>query len=260
MLDQFARTQLLYGADAMARLAQSRVLVIGIGGVGGYAVEALARSGVGTLGLVDDDTVCLTNLNRQILATHRSIGRRKVDVARERVLDINPRAAVQAHACIYLPNTADSIDFAAYDYIVDASDTVKGKLTIVTRAKELCVPVISAMGAGNKIDPTRFRVCDIYQTKNDPLARVMRGELRKRGIDSLKVVSSDEPPIRPVADDALSCKTGCVCPPGAQRTCAQRRAIPASNAFVPAVAGLVLAGAVIADLTGFNPGARRTGA
>lgn len=259
MLNQFSRTQLIYGPEAMARLAASRVLVIGVGGVGGYTVEALARSGVGTLDLVDDDKICLTNINRQLLATHATIGCLKVEAARERVLAINPKATVNTHACFYMPDTADQFDFAAYDYIVDAIDTVKGKLAIVTRAKEAGVPVISAMGAGNKIDPSRFRVADIYQTKNDPLARVMRSELRKRGIDSLKVVYSDEPPIRPVEDASIACKTHCVCPPGTQRKCTVRRDIPGSNAFVPAVAGLVLAGEVIADLTGFDPGRRRTG-
>ena len=259
MPDQFSRTQLIYGAEAMARLAGSRVLVIGIGGVGGYAVEALARSGVGTLGLVDDDTICLTNINRQILATQQSVGRLKVEVARERVLAINPAATVHPYACFYMPDTAERIDFAAYDYVVDAIDTVKGKLAIITRAKAMGIPVISAMGAGNKIDPSRFRVADIYRTTNDPLARVIRSELRKRGVDALKVVYSDEPPIRPVQDEALSCKLQCVCPPGAQRTCSIRRDIPGSNAFVPAVAGLVLAGEVIRDLTRFDPGDRRTG-
>lgn len=260
MIDQFSRTRLIYGPEAMARLAASRVLIVGVGGVGGYAVEALARSGVGTLALVDDDRICLTNLNRQILATHSSIGRLKVEAARERVLDINPRATVHTYDCFYLPDTtAEQFDFSAYDYIVDAVDTVKAKLAIVTRAKALGVPVISAMGAGNKIDPSRFRVADLYQTKNDPLARVMRGELRKRGIDSLKVVYSDEPPIRPEEDASAACKDHCICPPGMQRTCAARRDIPGSNAFVPAVAGLVLAGEVIADLTAFAPGKRRKG-
>lgn len=259
MLNQFSRTQLIYGPEAMVRLAASRVLVIGIGGVGGYTVEALARSGVGTLDLVDDDKICLTNINRQLLATHATIGHLKVEAARERVLAINPKATVNIHACFYMPDTADQFDFAAYDYIVDAIDTVKGKLAIVTRAKEAGVPVICAMGAGNKIDPSRFRVADIYQTKNDPLARVMRSELRKRGIDALKVVYSDEPPIRPVEDASIACKTHCVCPPGTQRKCTVRRDIPGSNAFVPAVAGLVLAGEVIADLTAFDPGRRRTG-
>ena len=259
MSNQFTRTTLIYGQTAMDKLANSRVLIIGIGGVGGYVLEALARSGIGTLDLVDDDRICLTNINRQLLATHETVGRLKVDVARERVHALAPNTTVNTYACFYLPDTADQFDFTAYDYIVDAIDTVKGKLEIVTRAKALGVPVISAMGAGNKIDPTRFRVADIYQTRNDPLARVMRSELRKRGVDSLKVVYSDEPPIRPIADAVESCRTHCVCPPDSARTCTVRRDIPGSNAFVPSVAGLVLASAVIADLTGFDPGDRRTG-
>ena len=259
MLTQFSRTQLIYGPEAMDKLAQSRVLVIGIGGVGGYAVEALARSGIGTLDLVDDDRICLTNLNRQLYATHSTIGRYKVEVAKERVHDICPNTAVNIHACFYLPDTADQFDFSQYDYIVDAIDTVKGKLEIVTRAKAENVPVISSMGAGNKIDPTRFRVADIADTRVCPLARVMRTELRKRGIPALKVVYSDEPPIRPVEDMAISCRAHCVCPPGTARKCTVRRDIPGSTAFVPSVAGLILAGEVVNDLTGFEPGNRRTG-
>ena len=259
MLTQFSRTQLIYGSEAMAKLAQSRVLIIGVGGVGGYAVEALARSGIGTLDLVDDDRICLTNLNRQLFATHATIGRYKVEVAQERVKDICPDTVVNAFACFYLPDTADRFDFSKYDYIVDAIDTIKGKLEIVTRAKAENVPVISSMGAGNKIDPTRFHVADIADTRVCPLARVMRTELRKRGIGSLKVVYSDEPPIRPVEDLAISCRAHCVCPPGTARKCTVRRDIPGSTAFVPSVAGLILAGEVINDLTGFDPGHRRTG-
>ncbi len=259
MLDQFARTSLLYGQEAMDKLRQSHVLVIGLGGVGGHAVEALARSGVGTLTLVDDDKICLTNLNRQLFATRSSIGRDKVTVAAERIRDICPDTVVYERRCFFMPDTAHTFDFASYDYIIDAIDTVKGKLCIITMAKEAGVPVISAMGAGNKIDPTRFRVTDIYQTQNDPLARVIRSELRKRGIPSLKVVCSDEPPIRPLEDAAVSCRAHCVCPPGTARKCTVRRDIPGSNAFVPSVAGLILAGAVINDLTGFDPAGRRKG-
>ena len=260
MLDQFSRTQMLYGQTAMQKLRASHVLVIGIGGVGGHVVEALARSGVGTLTLVDDDTVCLTNLNRQLIATHRTIGRSKVDVAAERIQEIAPETIVHTRRVFFMPDTAASFDCADYDYVVDAIDTVKGKLAIITHAKAAGVPVISAMGAGNKVDPSRFCVTDIYRTKNDPLARVLRGALRKLGIPSLKVVCSDEPPLRPVADETISCRTQCVCPPGSVRTCAVRRDIPGSNAFVPAVAGLMLAGAVIHDLTGFHPEKRRKGA
>ena len=259
MLNQFSRTELIYGRDAMERLTQCRVLVIGIGGVGGYVVEALARSGVGTLDLIDDDQICLTNLNRQVLATRSTVGRFKVEVAQERIRDICPETVVHAYRCFYMPDTADQFDFSKYDYIVDAIDTVKGKLEIIMRAKAENVPVISCMGAGNKVDPTRFRVADIYDTRVCPLARVMRGELRKRGVKALKVVFSDEAPIRPVEDMAISCRQHCICPPGTARKCTVRRDIPGSNAFVPSVAGLILAGEVINDLTAFDPGDRRTG-
>lgn len=248
MLDQFARTQLLFGPHAMDKLRASRVAVFGIGGVGGFAVEALARSGVGALDLVDDDQVCLTNLNRQIIATHSSIGRYKVDVAQERVHDINPACEVRTYKCFYLPETADQFDFSAYDYVVDAVDTVTAKLHLVTQARAAGISIISCMGAGNKLDPTRFRVADIYDTSVDRLARIMRKECRKRGIDSLKVVYSTEPSTRPLEDMSISCRAHCVCPPGAQRTCVQRRDIPGSVAFVPSVAGLIVAGEVIKDL------------
>ncbi len=250
MLNQFSRTELVFGKEAMETLRKSRVAVFGIGGVGGYAVEALARSGIGALDLIDDDRICLTNLNRQIIATHKTIGRHKVDVAEERVHDICPETTVYQHACFFMPDTADQFDFTQYDYVIDAIDTVKGKLEIIMRAKAANVPVISCMGAGNKIDPTMFRVADIYDTKVCPLARVMRTELKKRGVDGLKVVYSEEPPIRPKEDMAISCRVHCVCPPGTARKCTVRRDIPGSTAFVPSVAGLILAGEVIRDLTG----------
>ncbi len=252
MLNQFSRTELVFGSEAMDKLRHSRVAVFGIGGVGGYAVEALARSGIGALDLIDDDKICLTNLNRQIFATHKTIGRMKVDVAEERVHDICPETVVYKHACFFLPDTADRFDFTQYDYVIDAIDTVKGKLEIVQRAKDAHVPVISCMGAGNKVDPTLFRVADIYETKVCPLARVMRTELKKRGIQNLKVVYSEEPPIRPLENMAISCRVHCVCPPGTARKCTVRRDIPGSTAFVPSVAGLILAGEVIKDLTGLR--------
>lgn len=248
MLDQFARTQLLLGPKAMQKLHASRVAVFGVGGVGGFAVEALARSGVGALDLIDDDKVCLTNLNRQVIATWASIGRNKVDVARERVADINPACEVRTHQCFYLPETADQFDFAAYDYVVDAVDTVTAKLHLVEQARGARTPIISCMGAGNKLDPTRFRVADIYDTSVDRLARVMRKECRKRGIDHLKVVYSTEPATRPLDDPSISCRAHCVCPPGAERTCLERRDIPGSAAWVPSVAGLIIAGEVVKDL------------
>jgi tRNA A37 threonylcarbamoyladenosine dehydratase len=248
MLNQFSRTELLFGKEAMEKLSGSRVAVFGIGGVGGYAVEALARSGVGTLDLIDDDRICLTNLNRQIFATRSTVGKYKVDVAKERVLDICPEITVNVYKCFYMPDTADQFDFSQYDYIIDAIDTVTGKLEIIKRAKALNVPVISAMGAGNKLDPTAFRVADIYDTKVCPLARVMRRELKKLGIKDLKVVYSEEQPIRPIEDMAISCRAHCICPPGTARKCTIRRDIPGSTAFVPSTAGLIVAGEVIKDL------------
>ena len=249
MLNQFSRTQLLYGQDNMRRLAASRVAVFGIGGVGGYVVEALARSGVGALDLIDDDRVCITNLNRQILATRKTVGKYKVDAAEERIREINPQCEVRTYKTFYLPETQDQFDFHDYDYVVDAIDTVSGKLAIIENAKKAGVPVISSMGAGNKVDPAALEVADIYDTSVCPLARVMRRECRKRGIDSLKVVYSRETPIRPLEDMSISCRQHCVCPPGTVRKCTQRRDIPGSTAFVPSVAGLIIAAEVVKDLT-----------
>ena len=248
MLNQFSRTQLLLGEDGMARLAAARVAVFGIGGVGGYAVEALVRSGVGTIDIFDDDKVCLTNLNRQIIATRDTVGKYKVEVCKERALSINPNVIINAHNCFYMPENADEYDFSEYDYIVDAIDTVKGKLEIIMRAKAAKVPVISCMGAGNKLDPTKFEVTDIYKTSVCPLARTMRYELRRRGVKKLKVVYSKEKPIRPIEDMRISCRSHCICPPDTARKCTIRRDIPGSTAFVPAVAGLIAAGEVIKDI------------
>ena len=249
MLNQFSRTQLLYGEEKMKKLADAKVAVFGIGGVGGYVVEALARSGVGSFVLVDDDKVCLTNINRQIIATRKTVGKYKVDVMKERILDINPDAQVEVRKCFYLPENAHEFDFSEYSYVVDAVDTVTAKLEIIMRAKECGTPVISSMGAGNKLDPSRFQVADIYKTTMCPLAKVMRRELKKRGVKKLKVVYSDEKPIRPVEDMSISCRTNCICPPGAAHKCTERRDIPGSVAFVPSVAGLIAAGEVVKDLT-----------
>ncbi|MGN0649667.1 MAG: ThiF family adenylyltransferase [Oscillospiraceae bacterium] len=249
MLNQFSRTELMFGREAMERLQKSRVAVFGIGGVGGYAVEALARSGIGTLDLIDDDRICITNLNRQIFAVRSTVGKYKVDVAQARIHDICPETKVNTYKCFFMPETADDFDFTQYDYIIDAIDTVKGKLEIVKRAKALGVAVISSMGAGNKLDSTAFRVADIYETRMDPLAKVMRYELRKLGIPDLKVVYSEEKPVRPIEDMEISCRKHCVCPPGTARKCTVRRDIPGSNAFVPSVVGLIIAGEVIKDLT-----------
>ena len=252
MLNQYSRTQLIFGAEAMEKLRNSRVAVFGIGGVGGYTVEALARSGVGELDLIDDDKVCLTNINRQIIATRKTVGQYKVDVAAERVHDIDPNIVVNTYKTFYTPETAEQFDFTKYDYVVDAIDTVTGKIALVMNAKKAKTPIICSMGAGNKVDPTAFEVTDIFKTSVDPLARVMRIELKKRGIRKLKVVYSKEVPLTPVDDMAISCKTHCICPPGTARKCTQRRQVPGSNAFVPSVVGLIIAGEVIKDLTGFK--------
>ncbi len=233
MLNEFSRTGLLYGQEAMDKLAACRVAVFGIGGVGGYTVEALARSGIGALDLIDNDQVCLTNINRQIIATQKTIGKYKVDVAEERIHDINPDCKVRTYKTFYLPETQDQFDFSEYDYVVDAIDTVTGKLAIIENAKKVNVPVISAMGAGNKLNPTGFEVADIYDTSVCPLAKVMRRECKKRGIDSLKVVYSKEEPITPL---------------GTTEEVTGKRATPGSTAFVPSVVGLIMAGEIINDL------------
>ena len=228
MLNQFSRTELLLGPEAMEHLSGCRVAVFGIGGVGGYVVEALARSGIGTLDLVDNDTVAVSNLNRQIIATTKTIGRYKVDVAAQRVSEINPECSVKTYKTFFLPETADQFDFSQYDYVVDAIDTVTGKIGLVLAAQGAGVPVISAMGAGNKTDPTAFEVADIYKTSVCPLAHVMRKELRKRGIKHLKVVYSKEKPVTP--------------------TNSENKRVPGSTSFVPPVVGLIIAGEVIKDL------------
>lgn len=252
MLNQFSRTQLLFGEEGMEKLYHARVAVFGIGGVGGYTVEALARSGIGTLDLIDDDRVCLTNLNRQIFATRKTVGQYKVDVAEQRIMEINPDAVVHTYKTFYAPQTAEQFDFTQYDYIVDAIDTVTGKLELVEQAQKAGVPIISSMGAGNKVDSTAFEVADIYQTSVCPLARVMRQELKKRGIRHLKVVYSKEPAMTPIDDMSISCRAHCICPPGTARKCTQRRQVPGSNAFVPSVVGLIIAGEVVKDLSGMG--------
>lgn len=249
MLNQFSRTELLLGKDAMDKLAASRVAVFGIGGVGGYTVEALVRSGIGAIDIIDDDKVCLSNINRQIYATHKTIDKYKVDVAAERIAEINPDVKVCKHRVFYTPETADQFNFSDYDYIVDAIDTVTGKIALVVNANAAGTPIISSMGAGNKLDPTAFEVADIYKTSVCPLARVMRHELKRRGIKNLKVVYSKEIPLTPINDAEISCDTNCSCPPNTERQGAQRRQVPGSTAFVPSVVGLIIAGEVIKDLT-----------
>ena len=248
MLNEFSRTQLLLGKEAMDKLKNARVAVFGIGGVGTFVVEALARCGVGSFTLFDDDKVCLTNINRQLIATRKTIGKKKVDVMAERIVDINPKATVETHACFYLPENADQFDLSGYDYVVDAIDTVSAKIELIVRAKAAGVPIISSMGAGNKLNPTMLEVADIYKTSMDPLAKVMRHELKKRGIKKLKVVYSKEKPLTPIDEDSISCKDNCVCPPGTTRKCTHRRAIPGSVSFVPSVAGLIIASEVVKDI------------
>lgn len=232
-MEEFSRTQRLLGAEAMERLSAVRVAVFGIGGVGGFAAEALVRSGIGALDIIDNDTVALSNINRQVIALHSTVGMNKVDAAGERFLDINPALKLTKHAVLYLPETAGQFDFAQYDYVIDAIDNVTGKLTLVEQAHAAGTPIISSMGTGNKLDPTMLRIDDIYRTSVCPLARVMRYELRKRGVKRLKVLYSTETP-RAVPDECDG----------------QRRAVPASISFVPSVAGLIIAGEVIKDIAG----------
>ena len=244
MSERFQRTELLLGSEAMSILKNARVLVFGVGGVGGYVVEALARSGVGAIDIVDNDTVCISNINRQILATTKTIGMDKVDVAEMRMLDINPEIRVTKYKCFYLPENADQFDFSLYDYVVDAIDTVSGKIQIVMQAEEAHVPVISSMGAGNKMNPAQLEVADIYSTSICPLARVMRRELKKRGIKKLKVVYSKEPALTPLP----------IKPDEGENAVSEnpRKRVPGSNAFVPSVAGLIIASEVVKDLVSYS--------
>lgn len=243
-----SRTELLIGKDALNTLKEKKVAVLGIGGVGSYAVEALARAGVGKLVLVDDDTVCLTNINRQIIATFKTISRDKVEVAKERVLDISPKCEVITHKTFITEDNIKDIITEDVDYVIDAIDTVTSKIALVVWCKEHDKKIICSMGTGNKLDPTQFKISDIYKTKICPLAKVMRYELRKRGIDSLKVLYSEELPIKPNYDEVITCKEGCVCSGESSKKCAIKRQIPASISFVPSVAGLIIGGEVIKDL------------
>jgi tRNA A37 threonylcarbamoyladenosine dehydratase len=251
MLNQYSRTELIFGKEGMSKLFEAKVAVFGIGGVGGYAVEAFARSGVGRIDLFDYDKICLTNLNRQIHATRKNVELYKVDVAKERIHEINPEAEVRTFKMFYVPDTSQQVDLSQYDYIIDAIDTVAGKIELVVRANENHIAIISSMGAGNKVNAAAFQVADIYDTSVCPLAKVMRHELRKREIPKLKVVFSKEPAISPRSDMATDDRTNCncVCP---AELAAPRKRVPGSNAFVPAVAGLIIAGEVIKDLTGFK--------
>lgn len=239
MINQFSRTSMLYGEAAMKALSNARVAVFGIGGVGGYTVEALSRSGVGYIDLIDNDTVSVTNINRQIYATLKTVGRYKVDVAKERIAEINPQAVVKTYKTFFTPESSDQFNFSNYDYVVDAIDTVAGKLELAVQCQKTGTPIIASMGAGNKLDPTAFEVSDIYSTSVCPLARVMRSELKKRGVKRLKVVYSKEKPITPVYSDEKS----------HEEFAGSTKRIPGSNAFVPPVVGLIIAAEVINDLT-----------
>ena len=252
MLNQFSRSEILLGKGGLAKLARSRVAVFGIGGVGCACVEALARAGVGGLGLFDDDKICLTNLNRQLFATAKTVGLYKTDAAEQRIKEINPAIDVDNRKLFYSAETSAQVDLSRYDYIIDAIDTVSCKLELIIKANEKGVPIISSMGTGNKLNPAAFEVADIYETSVCPLAKVMRHELRKRNINHLKVVYSKEPPISPLDDISASCKRNCVCPPDTVRKCTVRRQIPGSVSFVPPAAGLIIAGEVIKDLLKAN--------
>lgn len=247
-MNEFSRTELLLGSQGVEKLRNSFVAVFGIGGVGSFTVEALVRSGVGNIAIFDDDKVCLTNINRQLIATRKTIGKHKVEVMRDRILEINPKVNVEIHQTFYTADNADEFDLSKYTYVVDAIDTVSSKLTLIEKANSCNTPIISCMGAGNKLDPTRFEVTDIYKTSICPLARAMRNELRKRGVKSLKVVYSKEPALKPIENEEDNCKNKCVCPPGTARKCTARRQIPGSVSFVPSVAGLIIAGEVIKDI------------
>jgi tRNA A37 threonylcarbamoyladenosine dehydratase len=247
-----SRTELLIGKEALDKLKESKVVVLGIGGVGSYTVEALARAGVGKLVLVDDDTVCLTNINRQIIATFKTIGKPKVEVMRDRVLEINPNCQVVIHQTFVTEENIGEIISDDVDYVVDAIDTVSSKIALVVYCKSKNINIICSMGTGNKMDPTAFKIADISKTKICPLARVIRCELRKKGISGLKVLYSEEEPMKPKADEVITCKEGCVCPVGSSKKCAIKRQIPASNSFVPPVAGMIIGGEVIKDLINFS--------
>ena len=249
MLNQFSRTELLIGKESIEKLNKSKVAIFGIGGVGSFVVEGLVRAGVENFILADDDKICLTNLNRQIIATRKTVGKYKVEVAKERILEINPNANVEIYQEFFMPESKEILD-ETVDYVVDSVDTVTAKIELVLRADKLHIPIISSMGTGNKLDPTQFEVTDIYKTSVCPLAKVMRKELRARGIKQLKVVYSKEEPIKLEEAANSSCKNGCICPPGTKRKCTVRNQVPGSISFVPAVAGLIIAGEVIKDIIG----------
>jgi tRNA A37 threonylcarbamoyladenosine dehydratase len=247
MLNQFSREALLIGKENVEKLHNAKVAVFGIGGVGSFVVEGLVRAGIGKFILVDDDKVCLTNLNRQIIATRKTIGMPKVEAAKDRILEINPDAEVEIYQEFFMPDSVDFLD-TSVSYIVDCVDTVTAKIELVVRAKKLNIPIISSMGTGNKLDPTRFEITDIFKTSVCPLAKVMRKELRARNIEGLKVIYSKEEPIKLDENSENSCKTNCICPPGTKRKCTVRNQVPGSISFVPSVAGLIIAGEIVKDI------------
>ncbi len=248
-MNQFSRTELLIGEDGIEKLHKSTVAIFGIGGVGSYTAEALCRSGVGRLVLIDYDDICLTNINRQLHATRKTVGKPKVEAMRDRLLDINPNADIVVHNELYNEETSDSLLLPEYDYVVDAIDMVTSKINLIVKCIEMNIPVISCMGAGNKLDPTKLEITDIYKTSVCPLAKVMRYELRKRGVKKLKVVYSKEEPLTPMKDVA-DCKTNCICSNKEKANCTKRRQIPGSTSFVPPAAGLAIASAVVRDMLG----------
>ena len=252
MLSQFSRTELLIGKEGIEKLNKSKVAIFGLGGVGSFVVEGLVRAGVQNFVLVDDDKICLTNLNRQIIATRKTVGKYKVEVARDRILEINPNANVEIFQEFYMPGSNSNILTEDLTYVVDCIDTVTAKIELVVNCKKLGIPIISAMGTGNKLDPSRFEITDIYKTSICPLAKVMRKELRKRNIESLKVIYSKEEPIKPDDNSESSCKKNCICPPGTARKCTIRNQVPGSISFVPSVAGLMIAGEIVREIIGIN--------
>ena len=248
MLNQFSRTELLIGKEGIEKLQNAKVAIFGVGGVGSFVVEGLVRAGVGNFIIVDDDKICLTNLNRQIIATRKTIGKYKVDVEKERILEINPDAKVTTYQEFYMPDTKTEILTKDIDYVIDCIDTVTAKIALVMKCKELNIPIISALGTGNKLDPSKFEITDIYKTSVCPLAKVMRKELRKRDIKKLKVIYSKEEPIKPEQYGESSCKTNCICPPGTKRKGTIRNQVPGSISFVPSVAGLMIVGEVVMEI------------
>lgn len=250
MLHAFSRTEMLIGTEGLKKLSDSTVAIFGIGGVGTFVAEGLVRSGVGEFILVDDDDICLTNINRQIHATRKTVGKPKVELMKERILEINPKAKVTAYKELYNSGSAERLLFSNYDYVVDAIDMVSAKIDLIVRCKEMGIPIISSMGAGNKLNPTMLEVTDIYKTSMCPLAKVMRKELRTRNIKKLKVVYSKETPITPM-NVGGDCKTDCICP-NKDRTCTVRRQIPGSVSFVPSVAGLIIASEIVKDIIGYK--------